>query len=318
MTEKNQYKAESIKVLEGLEGVRKQYDVVELSKKIKKKGDILILSQELKIKPRILNSAIYEGRILSVFPRINKSKAGVLARLRTDRELKIFSEKYDVYIIPARKLIQLVREWNTNIQRNPCLLISQEEHDLIIGSLLGDANIKQRQKNSCFRVAHSVKQENYISFKLDIINNFKISEFNKKNKVINNREVNMISLSTKTHPIFNFYRNLFYKNNRKHVTSEILNHLNARGLAFLICDDGSYETKQGYIILCTNAYTFEEHILMKEFFNKKFRLNPTIGFRDGKYYYLRFKKDDSRKLIEIIKPFIPVSMRYKIGRLKNE
>ena len=183
---------------------------------------------------------------------------------------------------------------------------------------MGDANIKQRQKNSCFRVAHSVKQENYISFKLDIINNFKISEFNKKNKVINNREVNMISLSTKTHPIFNFYRNLFYKNNRKHVTSEILNHLNARGLAFLICDDGSYETKQGYIILCTNAYTFEEHILMKEFFNKKFRLNPTIGFRDGKYYYLRFKKDDSRKLIEIIKPFIPVSMRYKIGRLKNE
>ncbi|MEK6936385.1 MAG: hypothetical protein AABW67_06370, partial [Nanoarchaeota archaeon] len=68
-----------------------------------------------------------------------------------------------------------------------------------------------------------------------------------------------------------------------------------------------------YIILCTNAYTLEEHNLMKEFFIKKFGLNPTIGFRDNKYYYLRFKKDDSNKLIQIIKPFISKSMIYKIG-----
>ncbi len=56
---------------------------------------------------------------------------------------------------------------------------------------------------------------------------------------------------------------------------------------------------------------------MKEFFIEKFGLNPTIGFRDGKYYYLRFSKKDSRKLIEIIKPFIPKGMEYKIGEAKN-
>jgi len=56
---------------------------------------------------------------------------------------------------------------------------------------------------------------------------------------------------------------------------------------------------------------------MKKFFNEKFGLNPTIGFRDGKYYYLRFKQDDSKKLIEIVRPFIPESMKYKIGE-KND
>ena len=50
---------------------------------------------------------------------------------------------------------------------------------------------------------------------------------------------------------------------------------------------------------------------------KKFGLNPTIGFRDKKYYYLRFKQKDSRKLIEVIKPFIPSCMNYKIGETKN-
>jgi len=50
-----------------------------------------------------------------------------------------------------------------------------------------------------------------------------------------------------------------------------------------------------------------------EVFNGKFGLDPIIGFRDGKYYYLRFKQEDTKKLIEIIKPFIPSSMLYKIG-----
>lgn len=307
------YSAESIKVLEGLEGVRKNFNVIELSKKVKKKGDLLILSNELKIKPRILSSAIDEGKILSILPNIHKSKAGILARLRTNREVKLFAQQYDIYNTYARKLIKLVREWNQNIQKNPLILLSQEEHDLILGSLMGDSSIRQREKNSCFRVAHSIKQENYINWKLNILKEFLISEFQKRKRVINNREVTMIYLSTRTHPIFNYYRNLFYENGRKIITNKILNQLNPRSLAIWICDDGSYENKQGYIILCTNSYTLEEHRLMKEFFKERFNLEPTIGFRDKKYYYIRFKQDDTKKLIKIIKPFIPKSMLYKIG-----
>ncbi|MEK6913574.1 MAG: hypothetical protein AABW47_02785 [Nanoarchaeota archaeon] len=311
MTEK--YDAESIKVLEGLEGVRKQFDVIELSNRIKKKGDILILSKQLKIRPRILSSAKDEGRILSLFPQLQKSKASILARLRTDRELNIFSKKYNIFEIPARKLIELVREWNNELQKNPFNLITQEEHDLILGSLMGDASIKQRDKNSCFRVSHSIKQNGYIHWKLNLLKNFRISEFNESIKTIKGREVKMISLSTDTHAIFNYYRNLFYKDSKKIITAEILNQMNSRSLSTWICDDGSYDNSQGYIILCTNAFSLKEHELMKEFFNHKFGLDPTIGFRDGKYYYLRFKKEDSKKLIEIIKPFIHNSMRYKIG-----
>jgi len=307
------YKAESIKVLEGLEGVRKRFDVVELLKRIKKQGDILILSKELKIRPRIIGSVRDEGRVLSLFPDLHKSKARILARLRTDRELILFAKKYDVYNIPARKLIKLIRKWNKDIQENPLLVIGQEEHDLIIGSLLGDASIRQREKNSCFRVAHSVKQKGYINWKHDVLKHFNISEFYERDKYINNHKLTMISLATKTHSVFNYYRNLFYKDNRKIINERILSKITPRALAIWVCDDGSYSRNQGYIILCTNSFSLEEHKLMKEFFNKKFGLNPTIGFRDGKYYYLRFKQEDSKKLIEIIKPFILECMIYKIG-----
>jgi len=108
MAEKKDYSAGSIKVLEGLEGVRKNFDILELSDKIKKKGDILVLSRELKISSRILNSAIAEARVLKLLPDTPKSKAAILSGLRTDREIEIFVEKYDLNSISARKLIKLL------------------------------------------------------------------------------------------------------------------------------------------------------------------------------------------------------------------
>ena len=311
------YKAEQIKVLEGLEGVRKRFDVVELSNKIKRQGDILVLSNELKIRPRILSSAIYEGRILSFFPNLNKSKTGILAGLRTNRELKLFSKKYDIYNTSARNLIKFVRQWNDEIQKSPFMMITQKEHDLIIGSLMGDASVRQREKNSCFRFSHSIAQKRYCEFKKSILDNFNISEFREVKRKIKDRFIHAIDFATKTHSIFNYYRNLFYKDGRKVIDKKILGQLNPRSLAIWVCDDGSYSNTQDYIILCTNSYSLEEHKLIKEFFEKRFELSPTIGFRDNKYYYLRFKKEDTQKLIKIIKPFIPESMIYKIGVSKN-
>ncbi len=309
--------AEDSNYLSGIGDVRANFDVIELSKRIKRQGDVLILSQELKIKSRILKGAVYEGRVLSLFPNLGKSKTGILASLRTNRDLIKFSEKYNLNENSARKLIKLVRQWNQDLQKNPSMLVSQEEHDLIIGSLMGDSSIRQREKNSCLRFTHSMKQKKYAEFKRQILDNFNISEFREVKRNIGIHVIHAMDFATKTHGVFNYYRNLFYKDGKKVVSQEILGQFNARSLAYWVCDDGSYDNTQGYIILCTNAFTLEEHKLMKEFFNKKFSLDPTIGFRDGKYYYLRFKQGDSQKLINIIKPFIPECMKYKIGELKN-
>jgi hypothetical protein len=316
MESKSDYKAGDIKVLEGLEGVRKKFNVIELSQKIKRKGDVLILSKELKIKPRVLQSVVDEGRILNIFPTLEKSKTGILARLRTKRELILFSKKYDIFNTSARNLIKFVRKWNQELQKNPLNLITQQEHNLIIGSLFGDASIRQRERNSCFRFSHSINQKKYAKWKKQFLNEFLISEFRETKRKIKDSFIHAVDFSTKTHPVFNYYRILFY-GKKKTITLDVLNQLNPQSLAIWVCDDGSYDSRQGYILLCTNSYTFEEHKLMKSFFKEKFGLNPTIGFRDEKYYYLRFKQDDSKKLIEIIRPFIPECMKYKIGG-KNE
>lgn len=317
------YGSEHIKVLEGLEKnssmeyIRKNFDILELSKKVKKKGDLWVISQELKVTPSVLKHIIDEAIILNKFPDVHKSKANALVRIKTDRELVKFAELNDINKLSVRELYNAVKNWNAKIQNNPLLIISQEEHDVIMGSLLGDSSIRQRDRNCCFRFSHSLKQKEYARWKMEKLNSFPISEFREVKRKINHGFIHAVDFSTYTHPVFNYYRNLFYKNGRKIVSSDILNQLTPRAIAVWLCDDGSYSATQGYIILCTNAYTLEEHELMKKFFNDKFGLNPTIGFRDGKYYYLRFKQEDSKRLIEIVKPFIPLSMTYKVGEINN-
>ena|SRR3989338_3200488 len=307
------YDAKDIQVLAGLSAVRKLINTVDLYHKIKRKGDLLSLSNELRIKPRTLALAKDEGRILHYFPDLDKSKASVLSRLKTNRELQLFSKNYDIYSCSARTLLKLVLLWNLSVQENPMRFISQEEHDIIVGGLFGDASIRQRDRNSCLRFSHSPNQEKYINWKAEILDNFETSEFRLVQKKIQNRFHNLIAFSTKTHPVFNYYRRLFYENNKKRINAEALKQLNSRSLAVWICDDGSFSRRQNYIILCTNSFNLEEHYLMKRFFAERFGVSPTIGFRDQKYYYLRFRKEDSKKLIEVVRPFIPDCMKYKIG-----
>lgn len=313
-TKKPGYGAGSIQVLTSLGAIRRKYDLVELSNKLKKRGDATRLSKDLQLNYSSLKRAVYEARILGFFPHIHKSKAHPLSWLKTNRELLKFAKLHNIHNLSVSKLNKAVKRWNETLKENPFILVSQEEHDLIMGSLLGDASIRQRDRNCCFRVSHSLKQTRYIGWKLSILKFLNISEFSERKRIINNREIVMINLSTKTHPVFNYYRHLFYKSGRKEITPQILSQLNPRSLAVWVCDDGSYSTKQSYIILCTNSYSLDEHKLMKQFFNKRFSLDPTIGFRDKKYYYLRFKQEDSKKLIKIIEPFIPMSMKYKLGK----
>ena len=236
-----------------------------------------------------------------------------LSTLKFKRELLLFSEQYDVNKLEARQLYKKIIEWRKRVEADPNLLLTPLQSDLIVGSTFGDGYIRQRNKNCNFRVGHSRRQQKYLLWKDGILKEFTPSEPQWGTRTFNGRFVETLELATFTHSAFNFYRKLFYKNGIKIITKSALNLLNPRSLAIWICDDGSYSKKQRYIILCTNSYTLDEHKIMKKYFEDVWKLSPTIGFRDKKYYYLRFKQEDSKKLIEIIKPCIPESMKYKIG-----
>lgn len=61
-----------------------------------------------------------------------------------------------------------------------------------------------------------------------------------------------------TLPCFNYFKDIFYLNNIKIVPLNIYKLLTPIGLAFWIMDDGTYNKKGKYLILCTDNFSHKE------------------------------------------------------------
>jgi hypothetical protein len=281
---------------------------LDLTKSAKELSDKTGLSQ------RGLYAYLAHKRVSALIPEITSSRAAILKQLRTDEEVVMFRNKYPLNSIPVRELRSLVRNGNSSLTKNPFLLISKELHEMILGTILGDSSIRFRGSNACLRFTHSIKQRQYFDHKAAQFTLFQTQPIGTRIRLNGSKKYTEFSFSTNTHAIFQYYRDLFYVNGVKQLSKKLLNQLTSRSLAYWVCDDGSYCKAQKYLILCTNCFSYAEHVLMKETFKKRFALNPTIGFRDNKYYYLRFSKGDTIRLVSLIKPYIPSCMNYKINK----
>lgn len=301
-------------LIRNLESVRKNYDLQQLSSI--QRGEFKEFSQKLGISRSTLYRAVVEARLLPKYPNLEKSKVQIIKYFKNEKELNLFMSKYNIYQLKFRELKKCIKRFHNDLSINPLLLLTREQHDILIGTGLGDGNFRDRNnKNVSFRVAHSKKQENYLTWKFSKLKEFTLKGMGFSIRKINGKEITMFEFRTITHPVFNYYHHLFYTDKQKRITKELLNQLNERSLAIWICDDGSYCKSLKYILLCTNSFSLEEHYLIKEFFNKKWGITPTIGFRDKKYYYLRFSVEDTKKIVKMIEPFIPVKeMLYKVNK----
>lgn len=296
-----------------LAAARKAFDLNELLQEVNRKGDAQKLVEKYHFKNHsILARALNEAKILSIFPDIEKSKAPPLSTFRVDKELDLFVRLHDIWKLQVRELRKAVFEWKDLLSKNPRLLLTQRQHDVLIGMLMGDGNLRLRDKNALFRVEHSEKQRGYLFWTYHLFKEFTLRE--PSETLRKNHKSLFYSFTTFTHPVFNYYYCLFYKNGPKMITKEILEMLTPQSLAVWICDDGSYSNSGEHIILCTNSFSLQEHKLMQRYFKEKWSLNCSIRFRDQKYYYLSFYKEDTKKLIKIIENYIPIDeLRYKIG-----
>src|SRR6202043_2793549 len=94
---------------------------------------------------------------------------------------------------------------------------------------------------------------------------------------------NSIKFSTLSLPCLNNYYEFFYKDGKKIIPINISEFLTARGLAYLIMDDGG-KSHYGQTIIHTRFYTKLEVELLQETIFKKFF-----------FYSLFYKKKKKKK-----------------------
>ena len=195
--------------------------------------------------------------------------------------------------------------------------MSNIERNIIIGSLIGDGtlSIYGRSKNACYRENTGPTQKEYRQWKVKML-----EKLDFKTKADG-------SIYSPSHPMYTNLYNLFYPNNKKILSKEGLNLLNHPiGLACLYMDDGSliinsYRNSKNItlfpqIVLCSQSFTKEENLLLKEHIQNTFNIEFKLAKRkDGSNYILKINKNNEvYSFIDIVRPYVEQipCMRYKV------
>jgi hypothetical protein len=119
--------------------------------------------------------------------------------------------------------------------------------------------------------------------------------------------------------VFDYYK-LFYLNGKKTVTAKTLFHLDERGIAHWIMDDGlmtfteSNNTRR--LTLCTDGFDKFSCKLIAQYFSEKYQLSAKIQERKTAQgvltYRVKFGGKDMQKLSALVFPYMLESFYYKI------
>lgn len=191
--------------------------------------------------------------------------------------------------------------------RRNLIEISQEQKEILFGTLMGDGNIqKQKQHSYAGRYNHGISQEIYceqLRKKLEgLVTNLKYSKRTVKGKVY---ESCYFSLKN-NYNLKEFY-DMFYigENNKRDVPFD-LSLLTPRAMAYMFMDDGT-ATGRCSINIALCSFSLEGLLRLKEFLYKTYSIEITI-MKDFKIY---FKAESARKFYDLTKEFVIPEMMYK-------
>jgi LAGLIDADG DNA endonuclease family len=181
--------------------------------------------------------------------------------------------------------------------------LDRVQHELIVGSLLGDGTLLKTTSGWCFRVHHGLAQRSYVDFKHRIIEQYVQSPPRVSGKGYYFRTV--------THSTFSEYREHFYQGARKIIPMELLQErLGGMGLAIWLMDDGNADG--GAVRLNTQSFSEKENVALATFLRTKFGLHVRLN-RDKSAFRLRIAAASKARLVEVVRPYIHPDMSYKLS-----
>ena len=186
--------------------------------------------------------------------------------------------------------------------------LSALANDVVIGTLLGDGSISRQSAH--LTMAHSVKQADYAAFKADLLSELHTrSEERCVAAIVGGEErYPVVHVRTLASRALGVIRREFY-GERKHVPTRLARDLTARMLAIWFMDDGHLRIRpprQPSAEIATVGFSeLDVRILQRGLF----RLGiPSKALRGR----LQFDVHETQALSELIAPFVPPCMRYKL------
>lgn len=173
-------------------------------------------------------------------------------------------------------------------------------------------------RNANFKIEHGLEQKEYVDWKYSILAPWVFTEPKISYRYTTDRKKYPKSWWFRTirHPLFTkiydkFYVKDGYRTGRKIVPSLVHSELTPLALAIWIMDDGSYNQKR--VDISTYSFLEKEIIFLQHCMEQKFGIVMRYFNDRGKGYRMYANQSESKKLVQIIRPYILPCLRYKVG-----
>lgn len=194
----------------------------------------------------------------------------------------------------------------------------RELRGVLTGMVLGDGFIYQQKGRKYPNLTIEQTDYDLIQHKksiLEDITSVYVAERNRHDRSKTYR------LQTKQHPQYKVMRDLIYRNGNRSITKTVLKALTPEGIAIWYMDDGSWQPRYNTLRLHTDAYGLTGNEIIRDYFKEyhdvEFRIEK-CGKENHNYRLVITNKDNIRKFVDIVKPFIIPSMKYKIANTQGD
>lgn len=194
--------------------------------------------------------------------------------------------------------------------------LGKKQREVLIGLVLGDGFLQATgKKNARLRLEHSAKQKSYLEWKYEVLKNFMQSppKYIERFNPVWQRVYKYYRCQTHATPYLGKLRRLFYEENQKVIPSNIQLLLKSPlSLAVWYMDDGNLYHRDKMAEIYLPCYPNENVQRLAKTLEANFGLQPKIKIKKKKYPVFSFDVLQTKRLVEIVRPHIVPSLKYKI------
>lgn len=204
------------------------------------------------------------------------------------------------------------------IEYKSCLKLTNQQREILVGTLLGDASIPLKLGKPTYQVKfeQQIDKQEYVQHLYQIFEPFVGTPPKIRNiKGGGARDRQSIWFRTYGHPAFKFYYELFYRQNafndkrKKRVPKNIHKLLTPQALAYWFMDDGTL-SNQDYVF-ATQSFELSDQKRLQNALKKVFGIQVNIH-KDKNKYRLYIRRNSEPVFIKAISEFVNPVFFYKI------
>jgi hypothetical protein len=208
--------------------------------------------------------------------------------------------------------------WSNIKRTSPEITITPKAEQVILGSLLGDGCIVRKRTNCLFTFNHSMRQHDYAFYKVNILQlegismRYEVLPHGYGKSYIDGREIKDNGIAkgvSEVNTAFNKFRDEWYTPKKE--VPDSITKLGPLGLAIWFMDDGALHSPTG-LYLSTNGFNHESQLKLVKVLKDNFGITAHIHKNKDKEILYIVQKD-KKKFLDIIRPYVCESMKYKFG-----